>query len=86
MKLKISITTEPIEFSILGKIHLGNKVILGYFTFRFMAFFLHYNTLFIISQQMNVFLLQDWITNSIKVMIQTDKRMDHPITPALHLK
>ena len=35
MKLKISITSEPIEFSILGKLHIGPGVVLGYLFFIF---------------------------------------------------
>ena len=35
MKLKISITTEPIGFSILGKLHIGPVIVLGYFIFSF---------------------------------------------------
>ena len=33
-----------------------------------------------------IFRFQDWITNSTKVMMVIGRRMDHPITPALHLK
>ena len=35
MKLKISITTEPIGFSILGKLYIGPVIVLCYFIFRF---------------------------------------------------
>ena len=35
LKLKISITTELIEFSFLGKLHIGSGMVLGYFIFRF---------------------------------------------------
>ena len=31
LKLKISITTEPIGFFILGKLHIGPVMVLGYF-------------------------------------------------------
>ena len=35
LKLKISITTETIGFSVLGKHHTGPVMVLGYFVFRF---------------------------------------------------
>ena len=37
MKHKISITTEPIEVSILGNLQNGSVVVLGYFIFVFMS-------------------------------------------------
>ena len=35
LKLKILITTKLIEFSILGNLHIGPVMVLGYFIFRF---------------------------------------------------
>ena len=35
LKLKISITSEPIRFSILGKLHIGPVMVFGGFIFRF---------------------------------------------------
>ena len=35
LKLTISITAEPIGFSILDKFHVGSIMVLGYFIFRF---------------------------------------------------
>ncbi len=35
LKLKISITTEPIRFYFLGKLHIGPVMVYGYFIFRF---------------------------------------------------
>ena len=31
LKFKISITTEPIEFSVIGKVHIGPGMVLGYY-------------------------------------------------------
>ena len=35
LKLKISLTTEPIGLSALGKFHIGPVMVLDYFNFRF---------------------------------------------------
>ena len=35
MKLKISINTEPIEFYILGKLHIAPVMVLGHYILRF---------------------------------------------------
>ncbi len=35
LKLKVSITTEPIWFSILGKLHIGPVIVLGYLILSF---------------------------------------------------
>ena len=38
LQLKISITTKPIEFSLLGKLHMDRVMYLGYFIFRLVIF------------------------------------------------
>ena len=35
VKLKISVITEPIGFSLLSKLHIGSVMVLGYLIFRF---------------------------------------------------
>ena len=49
LKLEISITTEPIGFSYLGKLHMGPVMVLGYFILRFKSFKLFFYPLFDLS-------------------------------------